>query len=64
MREITLDQARRLAGIDHGDPEFLQDVKFLGWWGDSKYRIVDSQNLGTQRQQAGDLGIEVLIIKD
>jgi hypothetical protein len=64
MQEFTLNQARHMAGIDHDDPQFLQEVKFWGWLGPCKYRIVDHQALGTQRKQAEIEGVDILIIKD
>lgn len=64
MQEFTLSQARHMAGIDYHDADFLRDIKFSSWLGDSKYRIVEPRALDTERQRAQAEGVEVLIIKD
>lgn len=64
MREFTFSQARHMAGIDCYDTDFLRDIKFSSWLGDSKYRIIDPRSLDRERDRARTDGVEVLIIKD
>ena len=64
MQEFTMSQAQHMAGIDYHDADFLRDIKFSSWLGDSKYRIVTADRYAQERDWAIEEGVEVLIIKD
>lgn len=64
--EITLAQALAMSGVYQDDSDLETDMKLLSWIAHRKHRCIDydAGRYHTDRQQAQQDGVEILIFKN